>query len=480
MDYIDYSEITSFIDNKLNNKSKYIICPYGSMGKKIESLLLDKGVSQSNIIIVDNGLSSVDKRYHSTKDLQKIYDSDSVILLCSLSYSKDITKEIKQYINAPYIVDVFKIKSSLLKKISFLYEKSVFPKLVVLITFYFYKLSNKLFYKRENKDIAIILDGGLGDAVIASGLADNLKKNNYNITFFCLPHYVDYFETARIKDNYLKIEYKSDFVKVYDESGPEIKSRRLSFDAVIALIDLPKNKYRILNFASKVKYRKLIGINQKFLWTYDINLKSKISSHITRQLYDIQSLFVKDIPYSSYRYSLDISQNCKDFAHELFDRFNPEKKKTILINCRTSMSCRCLSLDTLKQIINDFQRKKEYELFLVNCNFNAAELLGENIHYLTFSHFGEICSFISLVDFMITPDTSLVHVGCVFNTKAICIYNNRLYNNRIANNILFGPGPFYDNAVQFFTDEHNETEEGDDIGRIRNYNFSFYVTKSIL
>jgi hypothetical protein len=76
---------------------------------------------------------------------------------------------------------------------------------------------------------------------------------------------------------------------------------------------------------------------------------------------------------------------------------------------------------------------------------------------------------------MITPDTSLVHVGCVFNTKAICIYNNRLYNNRIANNILFGPGPFYENAVQIFTDEYRETEEGDDIQRGFNIKVNNYL-----
>lgn len=467
MDYIDYSEIESFIDKKLKSKSKYIICPYGSMGKKIEILLSNKGISQSNIIIIDNGLSSVDKRYLSTKDIQSVYDSDSVILLCSLSYSKEISYEIKQYINDPFIVDVFKIKSSLISKITNFYEKSFLSKGVILIAFYFYKLLNKLFYKENNKDIAVILDGGLGDAVVASGLVDNLKKNNYKVMFFCLPHYIDYFETARTKDNYLKIEYKSDYVKIYDESGVEIHDRRLSFDSVIALIDLPKNKYRILNFASKVRYKKLIGINQKCLWTYDINLKSKLSSHITRLLYDIQSLFVKDIPYSSYRYSLDIDEACKDHAFCIMKKNNPKKKRTVLINCRTSMACRCLSLDTLKQIIEDLQRKKEFEIFLVNCNFNVDELLDENIHYLTFSHFGEICSFISLIDFMITPDTSLVHVGCVFNTRAICIYNNRLYNNKIANNILFGPGPFYENAVQVFTDEYKETEEGDDIGNIR-------------
>ncbi|WP_031491049.1 glycosyltransferase family 9 protein [Succinivibrio dextrinosolvens] len=467
MDYIDYSEIESFIDDKLKHKSKYIICPYGAMGKKIESLLLNKGISQSNIIIVDNGLSSVDKRFRSTKDLIEIYDTDSVIMLCSLNYSKEITKEIKQYINDPFIVDVFKIKRSLFSKITNLYEKCFFSKLVILITFYFYKLLNKLFYKEKNKDIAIILDGGLGDAIVASGLVDNLKKNDYKVMFFCLPHYIDYFETTRTEDNYLKIEYKSDFVKIYDESGSEIQDRRFSFDSVIALIDLPKNKYRILNFASKVRYKKLIGINQKYLWTYDINLKSKISSHITRLLYDIQYLFIKDIPYSSYRYSLAIHQSCKDYASAILEKFNPEKRKTVLINCRTSMSSRCLSLDTVKMIIDELQCKNNYEIFLVNCNFNASELLDENIHYLTFSHFGEICSFISLIDFMITPDTSLVHVGCVFNTRAICIYNNRLYNNKIANNILFGPGPFYENAVQVFTDEYKETEEGDDIGNIR-------------
>lgn len=475
MDYIDYSEIESFIDDKLKHKSKYIICPYGAMGKKIESLLLNKGIPQSKIIIVDNGLSSVDKRYLSTKEINSVYDSDSVILLCSLSYSKDITKEIKQYINEPCIVDVFKIKNSLIKKISFIYEKCFLSKLAILITFYFYKFSNRLFYKGRNNEIAIILDGGLGDAVVASGLVDNLKKNNFRVTIFCLPHYVDYFETARIKDNYLKIEYKSDFVKLFDESGAEIKDRILSFDSVIALIDLPKNKYRILNLASKIRYQKLIGINQKFFWSYDVNFKSKISSHITRLLYDIQSLFIKDIPYSSYRYSLDIDESCKENASCIMEKYNPKKKKTVLINCRTSMACRCLSLAILKQIIEDLQSKKEYEIFLVNCNFNATDLLDENIHYLNFSHFGEICSFISLIDLMITPDTSLVHVGCVFNTKAICIYNNRLYNNRIANNILFGPGPFYENAVQIFTDEYRETEEGDDIQRGFNIKVNNYL-----
>ena len=467
MEKIDFARISTFIDKKLNKKSKFVICPYGSLGKKIESLLLKKGISKSNIIIADNGLSSENPKYLSIKQLGNVYDSDSVILLCSLSFSKDISKEISQYIDSPLMIDVLKIPPNLIERISTFLEKSFLSKLFILTVFYFYKISNKLFYTPSNNKIAIVLDGGLGDAIVASGLVDNLQKNGFRITYLCLPNYIDYFETAQTKDDYLIIEYRSDFALLFDKQEKKIKNRRVAYDYVIALIDFPQNKYRILNLVSKIKYRELIGINQKFFWSYDKNFNYTVSSHITKIFYDIQSIFIKDIPYSSYRYSVDILKSCKDEALEIFKKFNPQKRKSFLINCGASSSHRCISFNTLKLLLNDLQQKREYVIFLVNCNFDVSDLLDNNVHLLSFSHFGEICFFVSLVDYLITPDTSLVHIGCLYNTKSICIYNNRVCNNRIANNIIFSPGPFYDNAIQVFTDEYRETEEGDDIKKIK-------------
>lgn len=467
MENIDFDSISIFIDNKLKQKSKFVICPYGSLGKKIERLLLNKCISKSNIIIADNGLSANNQKYLSIKQLNNVYDSDTVILLCSFSFSKDISKEITQYVNSPLIIDVLKISPPIIKRISTIIEKSFLSKFFILAVFYFYKISNKFFYNQLNNKIAIILDGGLGDAIVASGLVDNLKKHDYRITYLCTPNYIDYFETTQTKDDYFVIDFKSDFVRLFDKQGKKIINRDRCFDYVIALIDFTQNKYRILNLASKIRYKELIGLNQKFIWTYDKNLNYTVSSHITKTFYDIQSIFIKDIPYSSYHYSVDINQSCKKTAQEIFKKFNPQKRSSFLINCGASSSFRCLSFNTLKQLLDDLQQKKEYEIFLVNCNFDVSDLLDNNIHLLSFLHFGEICFFISLVDYLITPDTSLVHIGCLYQTKSICIYNNRVCNNRIANNIIFSPGPFYDNAIPVFTDEYRETEDGDDIKNIK-------------
>lgn len=477
------------VKRNIRKYNKFVICPYGEMGRFVEYQLLKSGVSSSDIIIVDNGKSNKNSSFFSIKSFSKLdLDSESsVVFICSWNYYKELYSSLLKYSSQKNYINIFKDLPLYLRTFSFIKSlilDSVFKAFLVVICFYLKKIYRSFFYiSPKKKDIAIIMDGGRGDGVIATGATELLKRKGYNITLFVSSHCADFYETARCNDNVYLIKFGKYTSTLLNSTSKKIKTGSLRFDTVVSFLDIPKHKILLLDICNKIKFKKLIGFNQLFAFSYDINCNYGTElSHISKQVQEVFSKIPEKIEWGDYYpYFLDIPYDCKKKAEEIYNNINPSHKRLILINCSASSSDRSLSRETLVCILLDlYFFKTDCKVVVINCNYNIEEYLGEDIVIADFNTFGEVSYFISLVDLIITPDTSLVHVARVFNTHSICIYNNRLYNNKYSNNILFGPGPNYSNSLQIYTDDYDYTERGDDIRYINYWSIHTALKKKLL
>ena len=476
------------VKRNIHRYSKFVICPYGEMGRFVESLLLKSGICSSDIVIVDNGKSNKNSSFFSVESFSKLElaPQSSVVFLCSWNHYKELYSSLLKTSSQKNYINIFKDPPFFLRIMYFcknLITDSLFTSVFVVILFFLKKIYRRFFYSSLNKkDIAVIMDGGRGDGIIASGATEVLKRNGCDVTLFVSSHCYDFYETARCNDNVYLVKYGKYTAAILDSKSKKIKVD-LKFDTIVSFLDIPQHKILLLDICNKIHFKKLIGFNQIIPFSYDINCnyESEIG-HISWQVQRVFSNISKTIAWpDSYPYYLDIPDECKRKAEELFNNINPSQKRIILINCSASSPDRSLSRETLVSIFLDlFYLKIDCKVVVINCNYNIEEFLGEDIVLAEFKTFDEVSHFISLVDLIITPDTSLVHVARAFNTHSICIYNNRLYNNKYSNNILFGPGPNYSNALQIYTDEYDYKESGDDIRYINYWTIHIALKKKLI
>jgi ADP-heptose:LPS heptosyltransferase len=268
--------------------------------------------------------------------------------------------------------------------------------------------------------------GRIGDMILDSSVFKAVKQKHpdSSIAIICSKH------------NYPIIESNPfiDEVYIYDKSFLRTLKlikvlRKKVYDYYIDFKDHKSNESNI--FARIIKAKVKIGYNSTNSNVFDINVKDyvKVDIHHARKAIittALSGLINIDEDYSSDLHKKPIDEQ----RFEQFRRIN-NIDKYILINSVGTSEARKLSIDKQKQIV-EYLLNKNYKIIFtkVNKSENNPLLSSGNVFEYFTNTINELFPVVEHAELIITPDTSIVHIGAAYSKRMLALYVNDEVNFR--------------------------------------------------
>ncbi|MCO6539468.1 MAG: glycosyltransferase family 9 protein [Gilliamella sp.] len=327
------------------------------------------------------------------------------------------------------------------------------------------KVKNLFNIDECNSILIVMCDYGIGDAIVASFLIYELRKNNYNVSVVVderLNFLFDYFIQV---DNAFFFNKKN--IKKFIRAEEKIK-----IDLAIDLYDEGNNSLRRVEIISSFKPTHTLGFNQSMYRQYDTSIcYSDYDAHITER--SCIALDFLNIDYDMVKYHLNIQYDELQLAKKFLDKICDGLDKFIIVfNPFGSSKTKSLSFEQIEKITEFLTLQKDCITIVVG---EQKEIVF--IHELPNVYINKNPSFIftsalvSLCNLVITVDTSIVHVASAYNIPMIAVYNNR-YNLCFDLNKVWAP--ISNNFELVFTKENKGTEFGDPVS---NLDIQFIIEK---
>jgi ADP-heptose:LPS heptosyltransferase len=300
----------------------------------------------------------------------------------------------------------------------------------------------KLDLSKINKITIQACKNGLGDAIIISGLPKILKSQGYQVTILTKK------SNAFLFDNNPNI-YKTICL---DKPLTKKQVQILKFLECDLFID-PSNKTSysdwIFKIIKKVKPKHTIGFNYpKFYRIYDSIINySDYSAHFSKRFVYILKQLNVEIKENEYRY--DLYYPCAYDLQVETILSNYQNKKICVFNPYASSERRSFSEKQAQNILNLLSDYPDLITIVVGLPNRINKLRSlSNVLINPLEHFFYTISFIKQCDFVISVDTSIVHLSNAYNKPLISVYSSEVdtFDPRYKNNDVYKPN--YKNAIQ--------------------------------
>ena len=278
----------------------------------------------------------------------------------------------------------------------------------------------------EDNDIKSILflryDGKIGDMVVNSLMFREIKKVYPNIKIGVVARGAA-MDIIKDNPNIDKIyEYHKDRKKIKDLA---LKIKEEKYDLLIDFSEMLRvNQMMLINLCGA---RFNIGLNRKEWKLFDLSIKSdkdfKWTEHITnRYLAYLEKLGLKkeniDISYDIY---LKDEKKYKAFFNEI------KESKKLILNPYGASKHKSFSVENLENIIN-YLKNRDIAIILVyfGDKYKELEFLEKKYNNIympqKIESILDTAILIKESDYVISPDTSIVHIASAFNKKMITVY----------------------------------------------------------
>ena len=278
----------------------------------------------------------------------------------------------------------------------------------------------------EENDIKSILflryDGKIGDMVVNSLMFREIKKVYPNIKIGVVARGAA-IDIIKDNSNVDKIyEYYKDRKKIKDLA---LKIKEEKYDLLIDFSEMLRvNQMMLINLCGA---RFNIGLNRKEWKLFDLSIKSdkdfKWTEHITnRYLAYLVKLGLKkeniDISYDIY---LKDEKKYKAFFNEI------KESKKLILNPYGASKHKSFSVENLENIIN-YLKNRDIAIILVyfGDKYKELEFLEKKYKYVympqKIESILDTAILIKESDYVISPDTSIVHIASALNKKMITVY----------------------------------------------------------
>ncbi|ALQ36339.1 glycosyltransferase family 9 protein [Fusobacterium hwasookii] len=278
----------------------------------------------------------------------------------------------------------------------------------------------------EDNNIKSILflryDGKIGDMVVNSLMFREIKKVYPNIKIGVVARGA---AIAVIKDNpnVDKIyEYYKDRKKIKDLA---LKIKEEKYDLLVDFSEMLRvNQMMLINLCGA---RINIGLDRKDWKLFDLFIESdkdfKWTEHITNRYlaYLIKLGLKKENINISYDIYLKDEKKYEAFFNEI------KENKKLILNPYGASKHKSFSIETLEKIIN-YLKNKNIAVILVyfGDKYKELEFLEKKYKYVympqKIESILDTAILIKKSDYVITPDTSIVHIASALNKKMITVY----------------------------------------------------------
>lgn len=269
-------------------------------------------------------------------------------------------------------------------------------------------------------DVLFIRLNRIGDALVTTPLFDQLKQNK-NIKIFLLADKKNHF-VFRNNPAIDEVIIFNKGLSGFFEINKIIKSRGIS--VVVDLHDDISTSVSYLVAIAKVDYKFGLNKSNSNLFTHTVDKLDPNFNHVIDRLLEFLKLFNLPVQKESVSVKYYPSLAEEQEAKEKIQQLNPENKFLIGINISAGSEARFWGLENYQKLfalLSDYNvkilllaSKNEHHL----CREITSE---ENIYPLTDS-FGIFASAIMQMNFIITPDTSVVHLASVKKIPLFGLY----------------------------------------------------------
>ena len=313
--------------------------------------------------------------------------------------------------------------------------------------------------EKNGIDSIIIMrdDGKIGDMVVSSFIYREIKKQYPNIKIGVVTRKG---ATDIIKDNHYvdKIyEYKKDSSYLKNLANEIAKEK---YDLLIDTSTILREKQ--IMFISKCDCKINLGVDKEGWQLFDISVPEEKNSHITKRFINIlEVLGIKEIQSN---YDIQISDEAlvkvEKKIKEEENILEVSGKERVILNPYTASKHRNFNRKNIEKIIEILLKYRENELYLLGHGENKKEILeikekikDKRVHYIELAGIQEVIALIKNCEMIISPDTSIVHIGVGLDKKVIAIYREDVIGN---NGVLWGPNS--DKAIQIFSKENKDDD----------------------
>ena len=278
----------------------------------------------------------------------------------------------------------------------------------------------------EENDIKSILflryDGKIGDMVVNSLMFREIKKVYPNIKIGVVARGAA-IDIIKNNPNVDKIyEYYKDRKKIKDLA---LKIKEEKYDLLIDFSEMLRvNQMMLINLCGA---RINIGLDRKDWKLFDLSIESgkdfKWTEHITNRYlaYLIKIGLKKESINISYDIYLKDEIKYEDFFNEI------KESKKLILNPYGASKHKSFNIENLENIIT-YLKDKDIAIILVyfGDKYKELEFLEKKYKYVyipkKIESILDTAILIKKSDYIISPDTSIVHIASAFNKKMITIY----------------------------------------------------------
>ena len=307
----------------------------------------------------------------------------------------------------------------------------------------------------EENDIKSILflryDGKIGDMVVNSLMFREIKKVYPDIKIGVVARGAA-IDIIKDNPNVNKIyEYYKDRKKIKDLA---LKIKEEKYDLLIDFSEMLRvNQMMLINLSGA---RINIGIEKENWKLFDVSLNVRdFNQHISE-------LYIKILKFLGIK---NINSSYDVFSSDyLLKSLDLENKKYCVFNPYAASKHRSFSIKNIEKISKIILEKKYESLILIGSKNKIKELKKldiskENkVKIVETKGMSEVAELIKGADLIVSPDTSIVHLGKAFDKKMICIYRKEL-GKEDKNSILWGPNS--EKAKVIFVEE--KIKDGEEI-----------------
>lgn len=322
------------------------------------------------------------------------------------------------------------------------------------------KFSNLIVNKKLNMDevnsiVFLRYDGKIGDMVINTLMFREIKKRYKDIKISVVSRGA---ATDIIKYNpYIDRIYNYEKGKEKDLAEDIQKGE---YDVLVDFSEMLRvNQMKLINL-SKAKIN--IGLDKDDWELFDLSYKKDYSKHITDMYSHILELFCIENPDLSYDIFTD--SEIKDRVKEHIESLGNPKKLVVLnpfaaskhrsFNEQTCIDIGDIVLEdksSMLAFIGEHGRKDEIEKMI-------DILKPDRAKYPYLNGILEVVEFLKYADYIITPDTSIVHIGVALDKPMTVVYRQDTGDN---NSVVWGPNS--PKVKQIFSRDIPKTGEESDI-----------------
>lgn len=321
------------------------------------------------------------------------------------------------------------------------------------------KIIKENLIEKNGIDSIIIMrdDGKIGDMVVSSFIYREIKKQYPNIKIGVVTRKG---ATDIIKDNHYvdKIyEYKKDSSYLKNLANEIAKEK---YDLLIDTSTILREKQ--IMFINKCDCKINLGVDKEGWQLFDISVPEEKISHITKRFINIlEVLGIKEIQSN---YDIQISDEAlvkvEKKIKEEENILEVSGKERVILNPYTASKHRNFNRRNIEKIIETLLKYRENEIYLLGHGENKKEILeikekikDKKVHYIELNGIQEVIALIKNCELIISPDTSIVHIGVGLDKKVIAIYREDVIGN---NGVLWGPNS--DKAIQIFSKENKDDD----------------------